>query len=385
MAVQAPRQLHDQVSLTSAVSYQRDPVAAVADLALALGDTAALFAVFVGPGYDLDTTASAITAWCGDRVIGCTSSGHIGPNGYEREGIFAVAFSGGGLRARTISVPALPDVSQAVERINRELVALHAIWEESDGFAVLLVDGLTKREDRLTAALMAALGDIPIIGASAGDDMTFTRTAVLCDGRFVDDGATLTMFTLDAPFRLFRLQHHEATSVILVVTDAVPDQRLIRSFNGRPAAEAYARAAGLSVDELGPAAFSAHPLILLAAGETWVRSVAAVHPDGSLTTLAAIHPGDVLRLGRPVGMIEKLQAEFSELTADLGGLSGVLAFDCILRRLESETRGAAEEVGVILAANSVVGLSTYGEQFNGMHMNHTMVGVAFGTEQGSGS
>jgi hypothetical protein len=377
MSIQTAGRLADRVSMASASSSHPDAGTAVAELAGALGDTAPLFAVFVTPGYDLDATAAAIQTWCGGRVIACTSSGNIGPDGYAKAGMIAVSFSGGGLRARTIPVGST-DVSQAVEQVSVDLSELHAMWEDSDGFAVLLVDGLTRREDRLAAALMAALGDVPIIGGSAGDGLTFTRTAVLCDGHFVDDGATLTMVTLDTPFRLFRLQHHEPSDIILVATDATPDQRLVRALNGRTAAEAYAEAVGLSLDALDPVVFSTHPLILLAAGQSWVRSISAVNPDGSLSMFAAVQPGDALRLGRPVGMIEKLEARFADVTADLGRLSGVLAFDCVLRRLEFEERGIDTRIGRLLAEKGAVGFSTYGEQFNGMHMNQTLVAVAFG-------
>jgi hypothetical protein len=384
MSVQTPWRLDNQVSVASAISHHPDAATAIADLAQALGDEAALFAVFVAPGYDLDAAGAAIQQWCGGRVIGCTSSGSVGPRGYDPGGIFAISLTGGGLRTRTISVGALTDPSRA-ERAAVDLSGLHKMWEGADGFGVLLADGLTKREDRLAAVLMAALGDVPIIGGSAGDDLTFTRTAVFCDGRFVDDGATFTMVTLDAPFQIFRLQHYEPTDVVLVATDAVPDQRLIREFNGRSAAEAYAEAVGLSVDALNPTVFSTHPLMLLAAGTTWVRSISEVHADGSLGTLAAVDVGEVLRVGRPEGMITKLEARFAEVTAELGQIGGVFAFDCVLRRLEFEELGMDKQVGDILARNKVVGFSTYGEQFNGMHMNQTLVAVAFGTSrQGTG-
>jgi hypothetical protein len=225
MSIRTPGTVEDQVLVTSAVSGNPDASAAVAELARSLGDTAALFVVLVAPGYDLDAVATAVDGWCGDRVIGCTSSGNIGPHEYERTGICAIALSGGGLRTRTIRVDALADTSVEADQAGVDLSAMHGMWAGSDGFAILLVDGLNKREDRLVATLMATLGDVPIIGGSAGDDLTFSRTAVLCDGRFVDDGATLTMVTLDAPFQLFRLQHHEASDVILVATDAAPDLR----------------------------------------------------------------------------------------------------------------------------------------------------------------
>src|SRR5436190_311707 len=148
MPVQAHASLDSRVSVASAVSHHPEPADAIAELRDRLGDAADLVAVFVSPGYDLDATGAAMSAWCGDRVIGCTSSGNIGPAGYENGGISAVALSGGGLRARTVSLGPLTDVPAAIEQAGTELAELQAAWEGADGFAILLVDGLSMREDR---------------------------------------------------------------------------------------------------------------------------------------------------------------------------------------------------------------------------------------------
>ena len=55
--------------------------------------------------------------------------------------------------------------------------------------------------------------------------------------------------------------------------------------------------------------------------------------------------------------------------------------DCILRRLELEALGLAEEVGHFMAEHKVVGFSTYGEQLRGVHVNQTFVGLALRSER----
>lgn len=365
------------VSVASAMSHCADADEAVTELASALGSTADLYAVFVTSGYDLTAVGAALRRWGGDRIIGCTTSGNIGPLGYDAQGICAVALTGGGLRARTTVLGPLDDPGEAVERAGVSLIGLRAELEDGDGFAILLTDGLTNNEDPLAASLMAALGDVPIIGGSAGDDLTFTRTAVYHDGVFADNCATVTVVRLDAPFRLFRLQHHEPTDTVLVATDVDPARRILRQLNGRPAVDVYAEAIGLSPAEAGPVIFSKHPVLLKAAGSSWVRSIAEILDDGSMRMFARVDVGDVLRLGRPVGMIEKLTEGLEAVSIELGSVSGMLAFDCILRRLEFEEHGVADQVGAILAGYHTTGFSTYGEQFNGMHVNQTLVAVAF--------
>ena len=56
----------------------------------------------------------------------------------------------------------------------------------------------------------------------------------------------------------------------------------------------------------------------------------------------------------------------------------MLAFDCILRRLEITQDGLKEKVSDVLRRNNTVGFSTYGEQFCGVHVNQTLTGIALG-------
>ena len=367
-----------RVSLMSAASHLTDGAAAVAELAGRLGSQADLYAVFVAPGYDLGVVGTALRRHFGDRVIGCTSSGNIGAHGYDRTGICGIALAGGGLISRTMTVGPLRDATAAVQDAAAGLAALRSESGDRDEFAILLADGLAGSEDDLAAALMAVLGDVPVIGGSAGDGLEFRRTAVYHDGVFSDDQATVTVVAADAAFRLLRLQHHLATDTVLVATDVDPGQRVVRSLNGQPAAEAYAEAVGVRRDQMTPVVFSQHPLLLTAGGSSWVRSIAEVRDDGALRMFARVDLGDVLRLGRSTDMVEKLRDGIDAVRDDLGSLSGMLVFDCVLRRLESEEHGVADRMGELLAAGGAVGFSTYGEQFNGMHMNQTLVAVAFG-------
>ena len=53
-------------------------------------------------------------------------------------------------------------------------------------------------------------------------------------------------------------------------------------------------------------------------------------------------------------------------------------FNCILRRLEAESNDIIEdlasEIGV--ASQYAFGFDTYGEQWNGLHINQTLVALA---------
>ena len=62
----------------------------------------------------------------------------------------------------------------------------------------------------------------------------------------------------------------------------------------------------------------------------------------------------------------------------LSGTQLILGFDCILRRLDAENRQMGNRIEKIYKRHRVVGFHTYGEQYNAMHLNQTLTGIAFG-------
>lgn len=182
----------------------------------------------------------------------------------------------------------------------------------------------------------------------------------------------------DLPFVAFRTQHFVQSEMRMVVTRADPANRIVHEINGRPAAREFARLVGLQLTELTPMIFATHPVVVRVGGQYYVRSIARVNPDESLTFFCAIDEGIVLTIARGVDMVANLQKAFDGVRAEIGRPQLVLGCDCILRRLEAEREGIKDRIGQILTDNNVIGFATYGEQFNSMHVNQTFTGVAIG-------
>ena len=100
------------------------------------------------------------------------------------------------------------------------------------------MDGLFGHEEQLAHALQDGLGEIPLVGGSAGDSMSFASTYVYHDGAFVSGAAVLVLVSTPLPFMEFKTQHFEPTDERLVVTEADPAARVVSEINGLPAAAA---------------------------------------------------------------------------------------------------------------------------------------------------
>ena len=113
-------------------------------------------------------------------------------------------------------------------------------------------------------------------------------------------------------------------------------------------------------------------------GEYHVRSVQSVNDDDSLNFFCAIEKGIILTAAESEDIVEYLESFFADLRGELGELQVVIGCDCMLRRLEMERKQVKQTISEILLANRVVGFSTYGEQYNAMHVNQTFTGLAIG-------
>jgi hypothetical protein len=366
--------------LRSGQSLATDPRRAVEELHDAIDQPKlALVVFFCSSRFNLDELAAEInTRFEGTPVIGCTTSGEIGPSGYRSGTLTGVGFPARDFAAAIARIDGLAEFDEV-----RAQDSIDSIRHSVDGrpertFAFLLTDGLCGREESVTYQLQRALGDIALVGGSAGDDEHFAATHVFADGEFRQDRAVLAALTTSLPFTVFRSSHFVAASAPLVVTDADPAKRLVREINGRPATVEYARAVGIDAAELGSAHFAAAPLVVRIDGSDYVRSIRHANADGSLTLYCAIERGVVLRVAKGADMISSRQQLFDDIHRHIGKPQITLGFDCIHCQLEAQRLDGKAAIGRLFAENSVVGFSTYGEQFVGIHVNQTFTGVAIG-------
>ncbi len=345
----------------------------------------ALVLFFCSSAYELDEIADEMAlSFPGVEVIGCTTAGEIGPEGYLNYSLSGASLPADSFAAVIQLVPDLQhfELAKARPLVQSQLVELDGKTGNSPAFAnrfaLSLIDGLSIREELVCRAFQTALGDICLVGGSAGDDLNFVRTHVYHGGRFHADAAVMTLIATSRPFRTVKIQNFVPMEERLVVTAAEPARRRVTEINGLPAAEEYARVIDAPLRSLGPARFAEAPIVVLLSGTYYVRAVRTAHHDGSLTFYCAIDEGMVFRIACMTDVVTNLSASLSEIRKTIGRPELMIGFDCILRKLNVSSRTSTRDVESILGDNNVVGFSSYGEQYNGIHVNHTLTGVAIG-------
>ncbi|MHA7881088.1 MAG: nitric oxide-sensing protein NosP [Saccharospirillum sp.] len=375
--------------IRTAQSIADPPEEAVTELASQLScPPQSLILFFCSSRYDLDAIANAMAStFAQQTVVGCTSSGEIGPQGYTNGGISAACFPPGHLSVVTGLIQPLDafQISQGdafVQGLMRALENQDSRAREDNTFALLLIDGLSQQEEPIARSLSKTLGAIPIVGGSAGDDLRFERTHIFHQGRFHTNTALILLASTTAAIHAFKTQHFKATDQRLVVTQAEPGSRRVLEINGLPAAEEYARLVGVDLNDLNPMRFAASPVVVLIDGQEYVRSIQKANPDGSLTFYCAIDEGIVLRVAEGVDLTQNMQQALERVTRQIGPPELILGCDCVLRKLEINQKGLSQEIGHLLAQSRVLGFNTYGEQFGGVHVNQTFTGLALGSPRG---
>ena len=338
-----------------------------------------LLTLFVSPKANFpEIVAEAERLYPDTDVVACTTAGEISNSGYDEGKIIAVGFPAIGFATTSLMVDEIDNLTPEplIDRIALERVTLQERnLGMTDGFAFLIVDGLSLSEDTLTATISPALRDMPIFGGSAGDGTNFQQTWVSLNGNVAKTAAVLSLVRSRYKTHVFSLDHLIPSEHQMVVTEADPSRRIVKSINAEPAAREYARIVGKDPEQLDRFIFASHPVVVRIGGSHHVRAIQQVNEAGELVFFSAIDEGMVLTTAVPQDMVSHLKRKMAELSKN-GKPAHILGCDCILRRIEAEQTQTNRELSEVLSTHNVTGFSTYGEQIGPLHVNHTMSGVA---------
>lgn len=364
------------------VAWSEEPSAdaAVASIAAALNRSEiGQLLVFFSPSRPASALSRALShEFAGIPVAGCSTSGQISPDRFSEIGILRVV-------SKVLQDIHGLSIERAIEIVRslRAQLDQASAGQKRDRFALSFIDGLSNTEEMIVSALGWGLNDIPLVGGSAGDNLLFARTALLHNGEVHHEAALLLLIETDHLVRTFKHDNFEPTDQKLVVTASDSARRTVIELNAECAAQEYALAAGLDDESLTPMSFAAHPVVVRVGGDYYCRSIQKMNPDGSLTFFCAIDDGVVLTVARARDIVASAERELERLDRETGGLDFVLAFECVLRRLDSERHQVKHRMCELYRKYNLIGFHTYGEQYNSMHLNQTLTGVAIGPKSAS--
>jgi len=318
-------------------------------------------------------------------MVGCTTAGEWLSGQHKNHALVLTGISTPDIRW---AVSVLEDLStpsaESTRAVCTDLVhQLDIDWTDlnaEDYFCLSFFDGLSKREEPVIAAMASELGDVPLLGGSSGDDLKFESSFVIANGKAYQHAAVFILAESRAPFRAIKHQHYMPGDHDVVITKANTAERMVNRLDGMPAAQRYAQLLGLEVEALTPQIFSDNPLAYPYGNECYVRALRRVCEDDSLEFGCAIEEGMVLNLCKHQDMAAEYERLMAELQQGGNKIPLLIICNCIYRALEGMDDDLNQQLAekTCAIANHMIGFDTYGEQWQGLHVNQTMVALALG-------
>ncbi|ODC03916.1 hypothetical protein BFW38_10570 [Terasakiispira papahanaumokuakeensis] len=276
---------------------------------------------------------------------------------------------------------------ERVTQIKRELDKVRVPFSIQchDTLALTFFDGLSGCESFFMQAIYAH-GGFPcyFVGGSAGGTLNFDKAFVF-DGEKVAARCAVAIFIKLAPayqYSIFMHHNFRKTGTSFVIGDADVNTRDVRTVvvqqQGKtrsiPFVEALCEHFGCTSSALEKH-LEGYSFAVEIGGETYNRSVAAFDfEQGAARFFCDLRFGERLHLVQSDSFgqaLDKAYADFAR--ARPKALVGILANDCILRRLNN----AQSLKGVKPFADTVIaGYSSFGELL-GVHMNQTLTAILF--------
>jgi hypothetical protein len=368
------------VTLIATSSTKSDPKEAAAELAAGLGSMKPRFLLyFATPRTDPAALGKALADTFGDvPAIGCTTAGEIVTGKMLEGSVVLMAMDEGTLASvATAVVDDVADdasVDRAMEALAEQVGSPLAQIDPSKYVGLVLHDGLSLGEERVMARI-GDLANVPFVGGSAGDDVKFVATHVFHGFEPRRGASVLALLEPARPYHILKTQSFRVLDKTLTVTDVDEATRTVRAFDGKPAAQAYAEALGVTVEDL-PNHFQAHPVgLVLEEDDPFVRSPQQIKGT-DVVFYCQIKKGMTLHVLEARNIVEETGRDLEQALAAAGSCTGIINFHCILRTLELKQRGQMEAYGQLFTKVPTVGFSTYGESYVG-NINQTSTMVLF--------
>ncbi|MBU0982142.1 FIST C-terminal domain-containing protein [Patescibacteria group bacterium] len=361
------------MAVANTYSTKKDVKEAVKELKNSFSSAENKFVLYFASSIFLpdELAAEMQSAFPDSKLLGCSTAGEITSGKVLKNSLVAMSFGSSELEDVEVTViervKEEDNVKKAFEKFEKHFGEEVKQMDVEKYVGIILFDGMVGAEEKI----MDIVGDstnLTIIGGSAGDDVKFKETHVFVDGKSYMDAAVVALLKTKQGFDIIKTQSFEETGKKLKATKVDESSRKIVEFDGRPATEVYAEVLGASPEQAADH-FMENPVGLIIDNEPFVRSPQRV--DGkSICFYCQVKEGTELSLLKSTDIVVDTKKAVEDKLDELGHISAIINFHCILRTLELENKGQTEAYGEIFTDIPTIGFSTYGEQYIG-HVNQT--------------
>ncbi|MFM2476816.1 methyl-accepting chemotaxis protein [Celerinatantimonas sp. MCCC 1A17872] len=280
--------------------------------------------------------------------------------------------------------PSAPQVTaKRVEFIQKQLADVKPPFsiDSHNTVALTYFDGLTSSENFFTQALYQ-INTLPcyFIGGSAGGKLDFTQASVALNGKVLAQSAVLVFCKVAPEYRYGILKTHnfEPSGFSLDVAEFDPFSRTLKAVLSKQKTlispvEALCSYFHCNKEKLNDA-LNGFSFGVYIGSSIYIRSIAAINDDGSITYFSDLEFGEQLLLVKAHNFVETTQRDYDAFLRDKPAKPvAMIANDCILRRLNNDNNLKNLHCFDDICAS---GYSSFGEML-GVHQNQTLTALAF--------
>lgn len=345
------------------------------------GNDPTLAVALSGPGHDAETVRETVLAELGDvPLVGSTTAGEFTDEELSKDGIVvSLVASESYSVATTYAEGVSDDVFGTVQEAVEELPAKDEMAGDHTA-AVTFHNGLVGKGEQITLVTGQLLGDVPLAGGSAADNLALEETTVLTEEGVSKDGVVVAQLSSNQPFAVAASHGHSPLSDRHEVTET--EENVVYELDGEPAFDVWKREIaepareeyGIDVDGLSADEDSFAELlnqfelgIETGDGEYKIRWPALTDStDGPLKFATGVPEESEVRImhsPKEKQIDSAREAARNSLQRFEGDeVAGALVFDCVCRGLilDDEFDQAVGEIADEIDA-PLAGFETYGE------------------------
>ncbi|MGE7835995.1 FIST signal transduction protein [Viridibacillus arvi] len=368
---------------------QKNTVEAVKEVTSKLHTEPSLLLFFTSTTHSFkEVTALFNAQYPNSEVVGLTTTGEIGPSGFLENGLVAMSFA---KSIGQISTVLMNDISKYPVFSRNDLISaakhiginLNSQTLEKEGLVLVFPNGLIAAEEKMLSIVNSIFSHegFPVFGATAGDDAKFIETFVSLNGEVSSKGGVVIFMKPTVDFVMLKENIFTSTGKSMKITKADTEQRIVYELDGKKATTIYANQLGVKENELDQY-FMTNPLGRRFNNEIFIASPFQILPNGAIQFYCQVFQDSIVEILEPKNPVETLQQTLHTFKSEFTELEGVLAFNCILRKLQFQSHGIFPELNRELEKlPNLGGFCSYGEQFNKSLVNQTLVLLGLGKKR----
>lgn len=372
------------LNLKRGFSKSADTKEAVNSVVSSISQSDIKFVIFFASSkYDFTLVSKSMKeAFKSAEVIGCTTAGEIGSQGFTEGTLVAMSIAADDFTPATavikdIKKRAMLGKNEVINAFNKTGMDINDVAVNKKGFGILLIDGMQAAEEKVMSVFSLIFKEFPILGGSAGDDLKFKETFVSANGEVYSNAAVVTFIKTGKKFYPYKENIYAPTEKELKVTKVDLESRTVFEFNNLPAIQEYAAALNVPKDKL-QSCFMSSPLGRQFSDSIWITSPYRIEGDG-IQFYAQLMQNSVVRVLKAIDPVEEARKTVEKIKENVPNVKGIIAFNCILRYLQFKSQNVCSPVyNELSKLGEVIGFSTYGEQYYKHHVNQTLTLIALG-------